>query len=465
MRGYVRAGGRFSGGTFASAMTGFSRPRQNMAAARARKAAEPARDPSRRVRHDEPGRPHRARGYWAVPLPTIDPQVIARSARALPRYGPDFSYGHYAAVKRLPMAVGGVAGILGVVAAAQVGPVRRALLAKVPQGDGPTDAQMDAGWFTLTIVGEGGGQRVVCEVAGGDPGYRETSRMLADATLCLAVDGLPRPPARCTTAQAHRPVLRARLKQSRHPLRRPRARLAPPAQREREARSAPRGRRGPRRRSARAAASADSARSGAVQMSGPARSRAGGRDAPARRRASRAAASPARAAGLPAAPARGAGQRLGGGRVGVDEEVGEVVLPEQRAVAGQHAREDQRRDAARAGQRQRCLLGRDGGADGQRAGRIGRRGARVAEDRQRGAVGAAEEHHALVERVPRVEDDGHAQALGQRPPAAPASARAASARPAIKASNNAWRSRARAPSSAAAARAKPSSELAASSSV
>jgi saccharopine dehydrogenase (NAD+, L-glutamate forming) len=214
VRGYLRAGGRFSGGTFASAMTGFSRPRQNMAAARARKAAEPARDPHRRVRHDEPGRPHRARGYWAVPLPTIDPQIIARSARALPRYGPDFSYGHYAAVKRLPMAVGGVAGILGVVAAAQVGPVRRALLAKVPQGEGPTDAQMDAGWFKLTIVGEGGGQRVVCEVAGGDPGYRETSRMLADATLCLALDDLPETAGQVTTAQALGPALRARLQQS-----------------------------------------------------------------------------------------------------------------------------------------------------------------------------------------------------------------------------------------------------------
>jgi saccharopine dehydrogenase (NAD+, L-glutamate forming) len=214
VRGYLRAGGRFSGGTFASALTGFSRPRQNMAAARERKAAEPPRDPQRRVRHDDPGRPHRALGHWAVPLPTIDPQIIARSARALPRYGPDFSYGHYAAVKRLPIAVGGVAGILGLVAAAQVGPVRRALLSRVPQGEGPTDAQMDAGWFSLKLVGEGGGQRVVCAVSGGDPGYRDTSRMLADATLCLAFDDLPETAGQVTTAQALGPALRERLQAS-----------------------------------------------------------------------------------------------------------------------------------------------------------------------------------------------------------------------------------------------------------
>jgi short subunit dehydrogenase-like uncharacterized protein len=210
VRGYVRGGGRISGGTFASALTGFSRPRQNYAAAKARKAAEPPRDPARSVRPDA-GRPHRARGYWAVPLPTIDPQVIARSARALPRYGPEFRYGHYAAVKRLPIAVGGVAGIMGLVAAAQVGPVRRGLLSRLPQGDGPTTEQMDSAWFSVTMVGEGGGQRVVTEVRGGDPGYRETSRMLADATLCLALDDLPETAGQVTTAQALGPKLRERL--------------------------------------------------------------------------------------------------------------------------------------------------------------------------------------------------------------------------------------------------------------
>jgi short subunit dehydrogenase-like uncharacterized protein len=211
VRGYVRGGGRISGGTFASALTGFSRPRENLAAARARKAAEPPRDPKRRVRPDG-GRPHRARGHWAIPLPTIDPQVIARSARAQERYGPDFRYGHYAAVKRLPIAVGGAAGVMGLVAAAQIGPLRRTLLSRLPQGDGPTDAQMDAGWFTVTMVGEAAtGERVVCEVAGGDPGYRETSRMLADATLCLALDDLPETAGQVTTAQALGPKLRERL--------------------------------------------------------------------------------------------------------------------------------------------------------------------------------------------------------------------------------------------------------------
>ena len=50
----------------------------------------------------------RSLGAWALPLPTLDPQVVKRSAAALERYGPDFAYGHYAAVKRLPVALGAV---------------------------------------------------------------------------------------------------------------------------------------------------------------------------------------------------------------------------------------------------------------------------------------------------------------------------------------------------------------------
>ncbi|HEY6761064.1 MAG TPA: saccharopine dehydrogenase NADP-binding domain-containing protein [Baekduia sp.] len=214
VRGYLRAGGRMSGGTFASAMTGFSRVRQNVSAARERRGLEGR---SERVRVEEPGTPHRALDAWAVPLPTIDPQIIGRSARADLRYGPAFSYGHYALVKRLPIAVGGVAGVFGMVAAAQVGPLRRALLGRLPQGDGPSDAQMEKGWFSVRFVGEaagGSGARVVCEVRGGDPGYRETSRMLADATLCMALDDLPETAGQVTTAQALGPALRARLERS-----------------------------------------------------------------------------------------------------------------------------------------------------------------------------------------------------------------------------------------------------------
>jgi short subunit dehydrogenase-like uncharacterized protein len=212
VRGYVRVSGRPSGGTFATVLTGFSRPRQNLEAARERKRREPPVADGRRVRLH--ATPHRSDGMWAVPLPTIDPQVVGRSAKALDRYGPDFTYGHYAAVKHLPVVAGAVGGLGAIFAAAQVPPLRRALLGRLPQGQGPSDAQMDKSWFSVRVVGEGGGRRVACEVAGGDPGYRETSRMLAESALCLALDALPATAGQVTPAVAMGPALRERLQRS-----------------------------------------------------------------------------------------------------------------------------------------------------------------------------------------------------------------------------------------------------------
>src|SRR3954471_18995816 len=142
VEGFVRAGGSPSGGTFHSAVTAFSRVRHTAQAHRERREAPPRPAAGRRVSAVRPTpRRESSLGAGALPMPTIDPQVIARSARALERYGPDFSYGHFLAVKRAPVAVGLAAGVAGVFAAAQVPPARRLLLGRLSPGDGPTPAQ------------------------------------------------------------------------------------------------------------------------------------------------------------------------------------------------------------------------------------------------------------------------------------------------------------------------------------
>ncbi len=210
VKGYVRAGGRPSAGTFHSAITIFSRLRQANAALAERKRAEPK--PDRRVR-SAGEKPHReaSLGAWALPLPTIDPQIVKRSAAALERYGPDFSYGHYAAVEHLPVAMGAVAGVGGLFAIAQIPPARDLLMGRMKSGDGPSAAQREKSWFKVRFVGEGGGKRVLTEVAGGDPGYGETSKMLAESALCLVHDELPETAGQVTTAQAMGDALIARL--------------------------------------------------------------------------------------------------------------------------------------------------------------------------------------------------------------------------------------------------------------
>ncbi|MEU8406199.1 saccharopine dehydrogenase NADP-binding domain-containing protein [Micromonospora sp. NPDC048842] len=209
--GYVRAGGRFSAGTYHSALTAFSRTGQASRAARDRRAVEP-RPTDRRVRA-VPGRlAHSAElGIWTVPLPTIDPQVVRRSAAARPEYGPDFRYRHFAAVKRLPTVLAGAAGLGALIGLVKLPPSRRWLLGRLASGQGPTAAQRASSWFRVRFVGTGGGQRVVTEVAGGDPGYDETAKMLAESALCLALDELPPTAGQLTPVAAMGDALLDRL--------------------------------------------------------------------------------------------------------------------------------------------------------------------------------------------------------------------------------------------------------------
>jgi short subunit dehydrogenase-like uncharacterized protein len=145
-------------------------------------------------------------------VPTIDPIVVLRSARALDRYGPDFSYGHYFTFKRLPMMAGLAAGAGGMVALAQV-PLTRNLLMKLKDaGDGPSPEQREKAWFKVRFLGEAAtGERVVTEVSGGDPGYGETAKMLAESALCLARDDLPPTRGQVTPAVAMGDALIKRL--------------------------------------------------------------------------------------------------------------------------------------------------------------------------------------------------------------------------------------------------------------
>jgi len=212
VRGVVRAGATISGGTFHSALNGLSRVRQARAAFAARRAIEP-RPQGRRSRAVR-GKPHHdsVLGRWLVPLPTIDPTIVARSGAALPVYGPDFRYSHYAGTKTLRYAVGGASTVAVLGLAAQVPPLRRALLARVPQGEGPDAGRRAKSWFTVDFVGEGGGQTVRTRVSGGDPGYDETAKMLAESALCLAFDDNPPTAGQVTTAQAMGDALTDRLR-------------------------------------------------------------------------------------------------------------------------------------------------------------------------------------------------------------------------------------------------------------
>ncbi len=214
--GFVRMGGTFSGGTYHSAINAAARLRQAARNASQRREARAAA-----VRSDRP-RCHRptpsGRGCGRVGGAVPDDRSADRAAlgaRARPRYGPDFTYGHYLVLPNAAMVAGLIGGAGLGIALAQLPPTRKLLLRIKDPGEGPTPEQRDKAWFRVRLVGEGGGRRVVTEVSGGDPGYGETSKMLArgGALPCArraAFDGRPGDAGRRDGAGADRSARRGR---------------------------------------------------------------------------------------------------------------------------------------------------------------------------------------------------------------------------------------------------------------
>jgi saccharopine dehydrogenase (NAD+, L-glutamate forming) len=128
--------------------------------------------------------------------------VVARSGAALSSYGPDFRYSHYAGTRTLRFAAGGAVAVGTMAVAAQLPPLRNQLLKRIKPGDGPSPARRARSWFTVDLVGEAAGKTVHTRVSGGDPGYTETAKMIAESALSLAFDDNPATSGQVTTAAA-----------------------------------------------------------------------------------------------------------------------------------------------------------------------------------------------------------------------------------------------------------------------
>lgn len=214
IKGYIRAKATFSAGTYHSAIGQISQFRRSQSTAKKRRARE-GRPTGRRIRGGgSPGRAEPPVKGYGVPLPTLDPQIVLRSARALERYGPDFTYEHYAHFRTRRMMAAAVPVLAAVAVGSQIPPLKSLMLKVKASGDGPSEEQRAGSWFTLTLVGEGGGTKVITTVRGGDPGYTETAKMLAESAMCLAYDDLPEVSGQATTAVAMGSALINRLQNS-----------------------------------------------------------------------------------------------------------------------------------------------------------------------------------------------------------------------------------------------------------
>jgi short subunit dehydrogenase-like uncharacterized protein len=211
LSGYMSLDARFSGGTEQSTIKAWAAPH-------AAASAQPEPGPGRSVRL-QPGKLEHRKDLraWCTPLPTVDGPIVLRSAASDPRYGPDFRYTHNAQHASFMVMV--LAGLLFGTAAllARFAPLRAILLRMAQRsGSGPSEAQIAKSWFKLRFIAECAGQTVRTEVAGGDPGYGETSKMLAESALCLSQDraSLPARAGVLTPVEAMGELLLERLQRA-----------------------------------------------------------------------------------------------------------------------------------------------------------------------------------------------------------------------------------------------------------
>lgn len=201
--------GGVSGGTLASMFEMVDEVRRDPEARKVLTNAY-ALDPNRadaprsRAKRPPPVRWDKELGSFVGPFPMDLPNgLVVRRSNALLgyRYGQDLDYSEGMIASRaglgLPSALVMTAGMAGLMVGAAFGPTRRLLEARLPKpGEGPSEAERQRGFFKIQIAGRLEGERsptVFAHVEGrSDPGYGETSKMLGESAMCLALD--PRAP-------------------------------------------------------------------------------------------------------------------------------------------------------------------------------------------------------------------------------------------------------------------------------
>ena len=215
VEGFVRAHGDFSGGTWNSAINAMARWRDLL---RERKSqVRRALTPGRKVKVVEKPDLRKLPDGWAVPMPTIDPSIVVRSAACYDFYGKQFSYSHFVVSPQLHRIALTTAAIAGIFVVAQVPAGLKWLGDRRPSGAGPAPEKRATHWFTVDFTAEVSGaqplQVLRTQVSGRDPGYDDTAKMLAESALCLALDRdrLPANHGVVTPAEAMGDALLTRL--------------------------------------------------------------------------------------------------------------------------------------------------------------------------------------------------------------------------------------------------------------
>jgi short subunit dehydrogenase-like uncharacterized protein len=197
VEGFVRGHGDISGGTWNSAINAMPNW-QDFIRERRQQYKHTATD-GRDIRLVEKPTLRKLKDGWAAPLPTIDPEIVVQSAKRYRHYGQSFRYSHFVVVPQLHRLAMTGAAVAGIFVVAQFAKGRTWLGKQRPSGAGPAPEERASHWFNVEFVAtvKTPTQETVklsTLVSGGDPGYDETAKMLAESALCLLQDKADLPP-------------------------------------------------------------------------------------------------------------------------------------------------------------------------------------------------------------------------------------------------------------------------------
>jgi short subunit dehydrogenase-like uncharacterized protein len=190
VRAYIDTNARPSGGTVRSILRAAAKGRLSLLRELTRPVGKPARLPRLKARI------HRIRelGAWAVPTPVVDAWIVEQSVNARgTAYGSHFQYTQYFLVRHLVLVCIAIFAAALLVVFVRVPPFRRLLESLLARPGGPSAEARSRTHFAITFIGESESERVVTRVSGGDPGYDEAAKMLAECGLLMLDESADEP--------------------------------------------------------------------------------------------------------------------------------------------------------------------------------------------------------------------------------------------------------------------------------
>lgn len=153
---------------------------------------------------------------WALIFPVIDKYIVNKTSNSFKEYSDDFSFREYILLPSLISALSLISGIAFIGVIGRFKKIREKLLSLIPSGSGPTQKEREKHWFEVTIVGESEGSEVLTTISGGDPGYGETSKFIAEMALCilLETDSLIKRKGILTPVECTGDLMKARLEKA-----------------------------------------------------------------------------------------------------------------------------------------------------------------------------------------------------------------------------------------------------------